>query len=277
MQEGVRNTVRDTRTDTVRDTVIKRRTDTGANIVTAIGTYTVTNTKRGTDTMTDTVSDTVIDTVTDAGTDTGTEIHIETHTSQPENKEKECSIIDDSFEEEEHHETIEDDESMEEVIFDNGNAELVSTISSGSDCNKMIEPEPEKRAKSIKRVHPNTTMEMDLSEQPHPENKEWITVKGDAYLPFVEFGGRPKLYKCLSKACAQSKKLVANKGVNKNNFYAHCIVKHGLKIDSISRRTGEIISIGKHCCSKCRKEFSSEQSAKEHEEKCLADLRKGNS
>ena len=80
------------------------------------------------------------------------EIHIETHTSQPDNKEKECIIIDDSSEEEEYHETIEDEENMEGVIFDKGNAELVATISPDSDCHKMIEPEPEKRANAPREV-----------------------------------------------------------------------------------------------------------------------------
>ena len=205
------------------------------------------------------------------------EIYIETHTSQTDNKEKECIIIDDSSEEEEHHETIEDEENMEGVIFGKGNAELVATISPDSECNKMIEPEPEKRAKCTKRGHPNMTMDMELSEQPHPENKEWITVKGDAYLPFVEFGGRYKLYKCLSRACAQSNTLVVNKGINRNSFHVHCKQKHRLKIVSIRRRTGEIISIRKPRCSKCEKEFSREQTAKEHEEKCMTDLKKGNS
>ena len=48
------------------------------------------------------------------------EKHIETHTSaQPEDKEEVCTIIHLTLEEEEHHETIEDVESVEEVIISN--------------------------------------------------------------------------------------------------------------------------------------------------------------
>ena len=187
-------------------------------------------------------------------------------------KEKECSIIDHSLEEKKDQETMEEDEKM--VQDANRNA----TISQQSDCHKTLEPEPEPIAKCTKRSHPNITMDIELSEQPHPENSDWITVKGDAYLPFVEFvdfGGRYKFYKCLSRTCAESKTLVVTKGVNRNSFHLHCKQKHNLKIISIRGRTGQIISIKKPRCSKCGKDFSRKQTFEDH--KCKKDSKKGNS
>ena len=85
---------------------------------------------------------------------------------------------------------------------------------------------------------------------------------------------KQELSKCLSKACAESKTLVVTKGLNRNSFNIHCKRKHRLKIDSIN---GQIISIKKPRCSKCEMEFSRDQTSKDHEDKCIIDLKKGNS
>ena len=102
------------------------------------------------------------------------EIHIERHTStQPEDSEEECTIIDLTLEGDEHHEPIEDVESVEEVIFFNSDAEQqveVATISPQSKCHKIIEPEPGPVSKCIKRGYPSMFTDLELSIDPNPEN-----------------------------------------------------------------------------------------------------------